>query len=348
MASGVTDQIVSQSAQLAQHLENLYHTITAPGIESGDQLAHLIDIEREEASLRTMESLTKQIDDTSDASLTQIAMNFSKIKDLLGALISIKSNLERRVEQLPSSNDSFLRSSLETAVTSYFNQDFPPILNTYTPFHSSDALLLQLERELPRCLAALSSDSKPLDGLEKKLQSIAMLQTMSALTEDADMGSLQESAIFFEENDPEASRTLFNVQNGLHEKLEKAHAIPEYGRLAFFNQLPLEIAGSNASPAERLEVINRTLVFTLIEGIKEAIGDDNIDQFRGLMVQFSAVRLNADFQTYRNENLVCLYDDYLVQCQQGTVTGSSLLNDKELKVLAIQLLEAELLSLWLT
>lgn len=136
------------------------------------------------------------------------------------------------------------------------------------------------------------------ETLEKKIAAAGFFSQMHPLNHENDMGNLQLMASLIESTDESSAHAIYALQFWLHIHSGKYVAHDDYGRVAFFGDLPPSKAEANATEAERTEVLNRALVKVLLSGIQEAIRANDTDSLRAQLDQLSEIRLNDSFPDY--------------------------------------------------
>jgi len=159
-----------------------------------------------------------------------------------------------------------------------------------------DAMLAQALRmsETPDVIATPYSR----ETLEKKVAAAGFFNQMHSLNNDGELLQLQLLASLIEETDAPSAHAIYGLQFWLHLHLEKYVEHDDYGRIAFFGDLPPNKSQANATQEERTEVINRALIKTLLSGIQEAIRANDTESLRTQLDQLSVIRLNNSFPDY--------------------------------------------------
>ncbi|MBS0606636.1 MAG: hypothetical protein JSR57_06780 [Verrucomicrobia bacterium] len=203
------------------------------------------------------------------------------------------------------------------------------------------------------------------ETLEKKIAAAGFFNQMHTLNLENDMGNLQLMASLIEDTDQSSAHAIYALQFWFHLHMEKYVEHDDYGRVAFFGDLPPSKSQANATQEERTEVINRALVKVLLSGIQEAIRANDTDSLRTQLDQLSEIRLNNSFSDYyAHPNLEhrirgFLYNGHVEAGFQDSARSNwsdfgkaALRNEEEcnvpqaLKLAAVAKLDEELRAIW--
>ncbi|MBX3719526.1 MAG: hypothetical protein KF898_07750 [Parachlamydiales bacterium] len=226
-----------------------------------------------------------------------------------------------------------------------------------------DALLAQALRMSE--ISDVSATPYSRETLEKKIAAAGFFNQMHTLNLENDMGNLQLMASLIEDTDQSSAHAIYALQFWFHLHMEKYVEHDDYGRVAFFGDLPPSKAQANATQEERTEVINRALVKVLLSGIQEAIRANDTDSLRTQLDQLSEIRLNNSLPDYyAHPNLEhrirgFLYNGHVEAGFQDSARsswsdfGKAALRNEEgcnvpqaLKLAAVAKLDEELRAIW--
>ncbi|MBS0650643.1 MAG: hypothetical protein JSR93_05735 [Verrucomicrobia bacterium] len=147
-------------------------------------------------------------------------------------------------------------------------------------------------------ISDLSATPYSRETLEKKIAAAGFFNQMHSLNAEGELLQLQLFASLIEDTDAPSAHAIYALQFWLHNHMEKYVEHDDYGRIAFFGDLPPTKAQANATQEERTEVINRALIKVLLSGIQEAIRANDTESLRTQLDQLSEIRLNNSFPDY--------------------------------------------------
>jgi hypothetical protein len=197
---------------------------------------------------------------------------------------SVAETLEELLSAFTMSiNPSDIADSIELPPSTEVDEDFNELL--------AQALLMSQTSDV-------SATPYSRETLEKKIAAAGFFNQMHSLNAEGELLQLQLLASLIEETDAPSAHAIYALQFWLHLHMEKYVEHDDYGRIAFFGDLPPSKSQANATQEERTEVINRALIKVLLSGIQEAIRANDTESLRTQLDQLSEIRLNNNLPDY--------------------------------------------------